>query len=143
MTRKIGLFSSAALLALTATATPKVAQSICAGFDIPAKASINTGFYRPNLEMLLTPVVEDQRLATLSGHLTSRAAGTTIVYVTLQKTAESVAEYLTSRGMQAKAYHAGLESEARHAIQEWWMAGNDRTRRNRSKFASSMRWGVQ
>jgi ATP-dependent DNA helicase RecQ len=41
--------------------------------------------------------------------------------VTLQKTAESVAALLADAGLPARAYHAGMESETRHAVQEWWM----------------------
>jgi ATP-dependent DNA helicase RecQ len=44
-----------------------------------------------------------------------------IVYVTLQKTSEKVAERLGSVGLQARAYHAGLSDGDRRAIQDWFM----------------------
>jgi ATP-dependent DNA helicase RecQ len=114
------------VLALTATATPEVAASICEGFNIPQNASINTGFYRPNLNLSLMPVAGDKREAFLLNRLQKRAPGSTIVYVTLQKTAEHLAQFLEENGISARAYHAGMESDARHEVQDWWMQGNDR-----------------
>jgi ATP-dependent DNA helicase RecQ len=113
------------ILALTATATPKVAKSICEGFEIPAQAAVNTGFYRPNLRLCLTPVTADQREPLLLARLQKRTPGATIVYVTLQKTAEEVADYLAANNLKARAYHAGMDAEARHEVQEWWMAAPD------------------
>src|SRR5438034_338192 len=58
----------------------------------------------------------------LARRLAERPPGATVVYVTLQRTAEAVAADLARRGLPAKAYHAGLEAETRHAIQDWFMA---------------------
>jgi ATP-dependent DNA helicase RecQ len=114
------------VLALTATATPEVAASICQGFSIPQSAAINTGFYRPNLKMLLTPTPASAREKLLLERLQKRPCGATIIYVTLQKTAERIAEMLSTHGLEARAYHAGMESENRHEVQEWWMASSTR-----------------
>jgi ATP-dependent DNA helicase RecQ len=114
------------VLALTATATPEVAASICDGFGISQNAAINTGFYRPNLNLQLTPVEAHKREGVLAQRLQSRPRGATIVYVTLQKTAERLAQLLSTRGLEARAYHAGLESQMRHEIQEWWMESDAR-----------------
>jgi ATP-dependent DNA helicase RecQ len=110
------------VLALTATATPAVVQDICAGFQIPPACAVITGFHRPNLVLYPTPVAASERDALLLDRLQTRPPGTTIVYVTLQRTAERVAERLAKAGLPARAYHAGMESEARTAVQEWWMA---------------------
>ena len=109
------------VLALTATATPDVVKDICAGFGIPLNSAVVTGFYRPNLQMLTAPVAAAKRDALLLQRLRERPAGSTIVYVTLQKTAERVAALLEDAGFPARAYHAGMESEQRVAVQEWWM----------------------
>ena len=109
------------ILALTATATPKVAKSICQGFAIEDGAATNTGFYRPNLKLCLTPVPDRKRFDVLLSRLQKRRAGATIVYVTLQKTAEAVANFLSDNGLEARAYHAGMKAEERGAVQEWWM----------------------
>ena len=110
------------VLGLTATATPEVVRDICAAFEIPAAAAIVTGFYRPNLTLLTTPSRAGERDQLLVDRLRARAPGPTIVYVTLQKTAERVAQELGQGGLPARAYHAGMEAEERTAIQEWWMA---------------------
>ncbi len=110
-------------LALTATATPDVVRDICARFAIPAECAVVTGFYRPNLELQLL-AISGEREATLLAHLRVRPAGSAIVYVTLQKTAEHVAALLVRAGFPARAYHAGMETEARSAVQDWWMASD-------------------
>jgi ATP-dependent DNA helicase RecQ len=113
------------VLALTATATAAVAQDICRSFAIKPDAYVNTGFHRPNLIMSTAPCRAAARDSLLLERLRSRPRGATIVYVTLQKTAEQVAEYLSGEGIVAKAYHAGLDSEIRHEVQDWFMQSPD------------------
>jgi ATP-dependent DNA helicase RecQ len=110
------------VLALTATATPQVVQDICAAFHIPPSCAVVTGFYRPNLTVLTTATRPADRAGLLVERLRSRPPGPTIVYVTLQKTAERVAAELSGAGLPARAYHAGMEPDERAATQEWWMA---------------------
>ncbi|HEY2372282.1 MAG TPA: RecQ family ATP-dependent DNA helicase [Gaiellaceae bacterium] len=108
------------VLALTATATPAVVHDICAGFGIEERDSVVTGFYRPNLTLLMTPASADERDQTLIDRLRERAPGSTIVYVTLQRTAERVAALLAAAGLPARAYHAGMNPDERVEVQEWW-----------------------
>lgn len=112
------------ILALTATATPDVVRDICAGFEIPTDCAVLTGFYRPNLKLAITPTPADQRDGLLVKRLNARPPGPTIVYVTLQKTAERIAEELGKSGFAADPYHAGMETEQRTAVQERWMASD-------------------
>ena len=153
------------VLALTATATPAVADDICREFHIRPEARVHTGFYRPNLHLHATACpgknlkaenlkAEDKpagvqitnppsspqalqafrtpgfqnfppRLALLLERLRARPRGSTIVYVTLQRTSEEIAAALETAGLPARAYHAGLESETRAAVQDWFMASPD------------------
>ena len=115
------------VLALTATATPQVLEDICKGFDIRADAAVRTGFYRPNLKLLLTPMQEEDRDAALLTRLREREPGPTIVYVTLQRTANIVASKLSKAGLAARAYHAGMKSENRHEVQEWFLQSGAKT----------------
>ncbi|HQY60456.1 MAG TPA: ATP-dependent DNA helicase RecQ [Polyangiaceae bacterium] len=110
------------VLALTATATPEVVKDICRAFAIPDEAAIVTGFYRPNLRLVTTPVSAAERDGLLLERLAGGAHGPTIVYVTLQRTAERLAETLTRAGSPAAAYHAGMDPEARARVQDAWMA---------------------
>ena len=86
------------VLALTATATPAVVADICAGFGIAAEETVVTGFYRPNLTLLTTPARAGEREQLLIDRLRERPAGSTIVYVTLQRTALRVASLLAAAG---------------------------------------------
>jgi ATP-dependent DNA helicase RecQ len=112
------------VLALTATATPAVVEDICNGFGIEPSGAVVTGFYRPNLELRTTPVAASDRDAVLLERLKAQEPGPTIVYVTLQRTAERVAEELAYAGHPARPYHAGMESDARTEVQDWWMASD-------------------
>ena len=113
------------VLALTATATPSVAEQIAAAFEIGPEAVIRTPFHRPNLELHVSPVAANQRQQLLVQRIRSRSRGPTIVYVTLQKTAEDVADLLARAGLPARAYHAGMEGDKRHEVQDWFMASSD------------------
>ena len=113
------------VLGLTATATPSVAADICREFDIGADAFIHTGFYRPNLELRITACREGERPGLLLDRLRRRPRGAAVVYVTLQRTAETVAAALAAGGLPARAYHAGLANEERAAVQDWFMASGD------------------
>ncbi len=110
------------LFALTATATQRVLEDIRREFRIEPECAVRTGFYRPNLTVLTTPVATAERDAALEDRLRSRPPGPAIVYVTLQRTAEEVAERLSRAGFPAKAYHAGMDDDRRAAVQDWFLA---------------------
>lgn len=112
------------VLALTATATPRVLDDVCHAFDIAPDCATRTGFYRPNLTLLTQPVQAEQRDDVLREQIQRQPAGPTIVYVTLQRTAETVAQCLASAGLSAKPYHAGLSADRRAAVQDWFI-GSD------------------
>ena len=109
------------MLALTATATPQVLDDICRGFAIAPACAVRTGFYRQNLTVLTRSIDAANRDAVLCGRLAHYSRGPTIIYVTLQRTAEAVAATLTAAGYEARAYHAGMADDARTATQEWFM----------------------
>src|ERR1700732_1083606 len=113
------------VLTLTATATPAVAQDICREFSIKPDAFIHTGFYRPNLTLEVTPCGPNQQISLLLDRLRERPRGPTIVYVTLQRTAETVANELSKTGFPARAYHAGVGNDKRSAVQDWFMNSTD------------------
>ncbi|HYG65213.1 MAG TPA: RecQ family ATP-dependent DNA helicase [Thermoanaerobaculia bacterium] len=112
------------VLALTATATPQVLDDICRGFEIDPASAVRTGFYRPNLTLLTTPMEPERRDDELCQRLAHRGEGTggpAIVYVTQQRTAEEVADILARAGLDARAYHAGLEDDERSRVQDWFL----------------------
>lgn len=113
------------LLALTATATPPVLADICRGFDIAPACAVRTGFYRHNLTVLTTSMDAANRDAAVCERLAQRPRGPTIIYVTLQRTAEAVAATLAAAGYEARAYHAGMADDTRSATQEWFMQADN------------------
>lgn len=116
-------FNIPQVLLLTATATPKVIADMQAKFAIAAEDVVTTGFYRANLNLLVEPVASVDKRERLVQWMGERAGQPTIVYVTLQRTAEQIAEHLSQHGIGAEAYHAGLPHEQREAIQRRFMGG--------------------
>ncbi|MCF8037773.1 MAG: RecQ family ATP-dependent DNA helicase [Desulfohalobiaceae bacterium] len=114
------------VLLLTATATPRVVGDMCAKFGIEQDDAVITGFHRPNLVLRVSPTPEADKLESLARRLLQDPEAPSIVYVTLQKTAEQVAEALHARGLEARAYHAGLSGEKRERIQNEFMQGRVR-----------------
>jgi ATP-dependent DNA helicase RecQ len=114
------------VLALTATATPPVATQIAAAFAIADDDIVRTGFYRPNLNLMVTPSCGNARNRALVEHISKRPRGPTIVYVTLQQTAEHVAQFLRDNNIDAAAYHAGMDAEERHRVQDGFMASDEK-----------------
>lgn len=108
-------------LLLTATATPRVIEDMCKKFDIGEKNVTVTGFYRSNLNLQVLPVKQTEKNQSLLNLLANKKEEASIIYVTLQKTAEDVSKFLSSMGVPATAYHAGLKTEVREDIQNRFM----------------------
>ena len=104
-------------LLLTATATEQVIDDMCHKLHVPRENVIVTGFYRENLFLQITPVKESEKNTQLLQRINKSPQAPTIVYVTLQKTAENVADFLCSNEINAHPYHAGMKSEDRERIQ--------------------------
>lgn len=111
------------VLLLTATATPSVIEDMKSKFAIAPEHIVVTGFYRPNLNLMIKPCDNDDKLDALYNHLQESESKPSIIYVTLQQTAEQVARQLQKLDVNAHAYHAGLASEVREAIQRQFMLG--------------------
>ena len=110
-------------LLLTATATPQVITDMQSKFAIAPDDVVTTGFYRPNLTLSVEPTPGRDKRRRLVQWLGGRAGEPSIVYVTLQKTAEFVAAHLAQNGIPAQAYHAGLAHDNRESIQRQFMDG--------------------
>lgn len=111
------------VIALTATATEDVAQDIMQRLDFRQQNLIMTGFERPNLSYSARECEDKlgQLLKVCRG-----VPGTGIVYVSRRKTAEEVTAFLTAQGVDAAAYHAGMNSKVRAAVQDGWKKGDTR-----------------
>jgi ATP-dependent DNA helicase RecQ len=107
----------APIIALTATATPKVADDIMNRLGFKEKCLIKSGFERPNLSYIVRNC-EDKLGQMLN--ICNNVAGTGIVYVRSRKKTEELAAFLTANGISASFYHAGLGQQSRSDRQAKW-----------------------
>ena len=113
----------APVIALTATATPAVADDIMERLGFREKNLLKSGFERPNLSYIVRRC-EDKAGQLLS--ICNGVPGTGIVYVRNRKRTEEIADMLRAAGVSASFYHAGVSTPVRNLRQEDWKA--DRTR---------------
>ena len=113
----------APVIALTATATPKVAEDIMDRLGFEEKNLIKSGFERPNLSYIVRPC-EDKLGQMLN--ICGSVAGTGIVYVRSRAKAEELSAFLNANGVQASFYHAGLGPDSRSDRQARWKSGDIR-----------------
>jgi len=113
-------FGGLPVLALTATATETVAEDIREQLGMRDPFTYRGSFFRPNLKIHALkkggdgPTVRDAILRLVQ----ARRGQTGIVYCLSRKSVEGTAEYLQSHGVRARAYHAGMNAEAREEAQE-------------------------
>ena len=107
----------APLIALTATATPKVADDIMTRLGFQEKCLLKSGFERPNLSYIVRQC--EDKLGQLL-NICNSVAGTGIVYVRSRKKTEELAAFLAANGISSSFYHAGLGQESRSDRQAKW-----------------------
>lgn len=110
----------APVIALTATATPPVAQDIMERLGFREKLLLKSGFERPNLSYIVRHV-EDKCSQILN--ICNGVTGTGIVYARNRRKCEELSEFLRAQGVSASFYHAGLGGQARAERQAAWKSG--------------------
>ena len=115
--------SSAPVIALTATATPYVAQDIMERLGFREKLLLKSSFERPNLSYIVRHC--EDKLGKLL-QVCSSVPGTGIVYVRSRKKTEELAAFLRAQGISASFYHAGLGPQTRALRQADWKSGKIR-----------------
>ena len=113
----------APVIALTATATPQVAEDIMNRLGFEDKCLIKSGFERPNLSYIVRRC--EDKLGQLL-NICSGVPGTGIVYVRSRKKTEELAAFLTANGISSSFYHAGLGPDSRSDRQAKWKSGEIR-----------------
>jgi ATP-dependent DNA helicase RecQ len=117
-----------AVMATTATATPRVAEEIAARLGLRDWLAVRSGFDRPNLTFDVVALegkgAVARNRATLLHALESDSARPAIVYCGTRKHTDEVASLLRERGLDAVCYHAGMPAEARRASQQAFMGGD-------------------
>ena len=120
---KIRELVDAPVIALTATATPQVADDIMERLGFEEKCLIKSGFERPNLSYIVRRCEDKlgQMLTICTG-----VSGTGIVYVRSRKKTEELAAFLSANGISSSFYHAGLGPDSRSDRQAKWKSGEIR-----------------
>ena len=114
LVEKIG---SAPIIALTATATPKVQQDIQKNLQISDATVFKSSFNRPNLYYEVRPKTEDVN-KDLVRFIKQMEGKSGIVYCMARKEVESLAQILQVNNISALPYHAGMDTEERSKNQD-------------------------
>lgn len=111
------------VLALTATASPRVREEIVSRLRMRNPKIFVHGFDRPNIYLRVVPCgdIAAKRRSLLSYVLRAEKPG--IIYTATRKHAEEIARDLAERGQNAVCYHGGQNAAQRHDAQEAFMAG--------------------
>lgn len=110
----------APVIAVTATATPSVAQDIMERLGFKEKLLLKSVFERPNLSYIVRKV-EDKYSQILN--VCNGVPGTGIVYARNRRKCEELSAFLRAQGVSASFYHAGLGGQARAERQAAWKSG--------------------
>ncbi|MEQ8523536.1 ATP-dependent DNA helicase RecQ [Gracilimonas sp.] len=109
-------------VALTATATPEVQKDIVGSLGFEQPNVISRGFSRPNLKWWVVKAPNKKQKLEESVKKGAQK-GDGLIYGGTRKNCEQLAERFSRIGIKAEAYHAGIESEERKAIQQRWITG--------------------
>ena len=114
------------VLALTATATADVVDDIRHQLGLPGLEVVNTGMYRPNLDLQVRQVTSDaEKFERLVDTLRAEPGGS-IVYTSTVKVCNEVFERLRDTGESVTVYHGKLPAAERNANQDAFMSGAKR-----------------
>jgi ATP-dependent DNA helicase RecQ len=107
------------IIALTATATPKVQQDIQKNLQMVDATLIKSSFNRDNLYYEVRP--KKDALKQIVQHSLNNKGKSGIIYCLSRKKVEEIAETLSVNGIKALPYHAGKDSKTRSRIQDQFL----------------------
>ncbi len=117
------LIPDAPILALTASATDKVAQDVMRLLYFKDGAILRSSYARPNVSFVVRRCDDKNEQLT---RVLSNVDGPSIVYVRSRERSAKVCEWLCEQGFSAQFYHAGLPHEERALRQDEWQRGDKR-----------------
>src|SRR6201996_5635553 len=110
------------VIALTATATPKVKSDIVKNLGLREPNIFISSFNRPNLYHEIQPKIKkDQTIKSIVKYIVQQKGKSGIIYTLNRKTTEELADMLVANGIKAVAYHAGLDSKLRAERQDLFL----------------------
>lgn len=118
-----GLVGNPPTAAFTATATLDVREDVVRQLKLSDPRVFVAGFERPNLRLIVrrpSGVAEKMRLLD---EAVAESGTPAVVYAATRKNVELVAEHLVRRGLDAQAYHGGLDAAERERVQDAFMNG--------------------
>ncbi|XP_038889797.1 ATP-dependent DNA helicase Q-like 3 isoform X2 [Benincasa hispida] len=111
------------ILALTATAVPKVQKDVIVSLGLENPLVLKSSFNRPNIyyEVRYKDLLDDS-LADLCNQLKSSGDVCAIIYCLERAMCDQLSVYLAKYGISCAAYHAGLKNELRKSVLEDWIS---------------------
>jgi ATP-dependent DNA helicase RecQ len=110
------------VVALTATATPKVQSDIVKNLGLRDPNIFISSFNRPNLYYEIQPKIKkDQTVKNIVRFISQNMGKSGIIYTLNRKTTEELAEVLVANNIKAVAYHAGLDAKLRSERQDQFL----------------------
>jgi len=110
------------VIALTATATPKVKSDIIKNLGLRDPNIFISSFNRGNLYYEIQPKIKkDQTIKSIVRYIVQQKGKSGIIYTLNRKTTEELADMLVANGIKAVAYHAGLDSKLRAERQDLFL----------------------
>jgi ATP-dependent DNA helicase RecQ len=109
------------VLALTATAPPKVKDDILAQLQIPEASVIDIGLNRPNLRYHVIKAGSERKKQAMLLRLLEKTPGCGIIYAATVKTVDSLADFLWSQGVECGRYHGRMRAKDRERVQTAFM----------------------
>ncbi|HLK28268.1 MAG TPA: DNA helicase RecQ [Puia sp.] len=114
--------TKAPVIALTATATPKVQSDIVQNLGLRNPKIFISSFNRPNLYYEIQPKIKkDEAVKSIVRFIVQNKGKSGIIYTLNRKTTEELADMLVANGIKAVAYHAGLDSKLRAERQDLFL----------------------
>lgn len=110
------------IIALTASATPKVQDDILKNLELKNVNVFKSSFNRDNLYYEVRPKINKQQtLKEIIAYIKGQPGKSGIIYCLSRKTVEEVAQTLNVNGISALAYHAGMDSSTRSSYQDQFL----------------------
>jgi len=110
------------VIALTATATPKVQEDIVHNLGLRKPTIYISSFNRPNLDYEVRPKIKKElTIKSIVKFIHENKGKSGIIYTLNRKTTEELSEILKVNGIKAGAYHAGLDSKLRAERQDQFL----------------------
>lgn len=114
-----GIGSNIPLIALTATATPKVKSDISKNLSMQEVTEYISSFNRTNLYYEIRPkITKEQTIKEIVQIIKKQPGQSGIIYVQSRKSTEEIAKVLQVNGINAAPYHAGLDAKTRSRVQD-------------------------